>query len=643
MDDELSRLVDALPGLIWTARQDAQVDFVNQRWCEYTGISPAEARGEGWGAAMHADDLSLMRERWPQIVDGTAPAELELRMRRFDGEYRWFLVRVRPLLDSSGRVTGWCGVNTDIHDRVEDRRQAEAVMRASERDLKVIINTIPALAWSAQPDGLADFFNQHFLDYVGFTQEQAKGTGWAAAVHPDDLPGLLTTWGAILASEKLGEAEARLRRFDGQYRWFLFRANPLRDASGQIVQWYGVNTDIDDRRCAAEELKRSEASLTEGQRLSLTGSFSWFLDTNEWALSSQARCIFGFEQEKKVRLECIASRVHPEDLPLFSAKADLAQEGITDHDYEFRLRMPDGRVKHVRTNAYHTTLRVGRRELIGAIQDVTEWRLSEEALGKVRSELAHVTRVASLGALTASIAHEVNQPLSGIITNAHACLRMLGAESPNLEGVRETARRTIRDGNRASEVITRLRALFSKKQLAAELVDLNEATREVLALLTSELQRARVVARASLADHLPPVSGDRVQLQQVILNLLLNASAAMSTVDERPRQLTIQTELEAGERVRLTVRDTGVGLDPLTVDRLFEPFFTTKTTGMGVGLSVSRSIVESHRGRLWAEPNAGPGATFCFSLPCAPAPAADVGSSASRTFAARPRQSARNS
>jgi signal transduction histidine kinase len=190
--------------------------------------------------------------------------------------------------------------------------------------------------------------------------------------------------------------------------------------------------------------------------------------------------------------------------------------------------------------------------------------------------------------------------------------------------LRETARRTIRDGNRASDVITRLRALFSKKQLAAELLDLNEATREVLALLTSELQRARVVVRAELAEQLPFVSGDRVQLQQVILNLLLNASSAMSGIDDRPRQLTIQTGPDGEQQVRLTVRDTGVGLDPLIVDQLFEPFFTTKSGGMGVGLSVSRSIVESHRGRLWAEPNVGPGATFSFSLPRAVAPTADA-------------------
>jgi signal transduction histidine kinase len=209
----------------------------------------------------------------------------------------------------------------------------------------------------------------------------------------------------------------------------------------------------------------------------------------------------------------------------------------------------------------------------------------------------------------------VNQPLSGIITNAGTCLRMLAAEPPNVEGARETAKRTIRDGNRASELITRLRALFSKKESTTEPVDLNEATQEVIALSLSELQRNRVILRPEFTDDLPVVTGDRVQLQQVILNLLKNASDAMRAVNDRPRELQIRTERGTDDQVRLTVRDAGVGLDPQAMDRLFQAFYTTKNDGMGIGLSVSRSIIERHHGRLWAEPNDGPGATFSFSIP----------------------------
>jgi signal transduction histidine kinase len=220
--------------------------------------------------------------------------------------------------------------------------------------------------------------------------------------------------------------------------------------------------------------------------------------------------------------------------------------------------------------------------------------------------------------LTASIAHELNQPLSGIITNANTCLRILAADSPDLDTARETARRTIRDGNRASEMIARLRAMFIKKESTTEPVDLNEATREVIALSSSEFQRNQVVIQSELADDLPTIIGDRIQLQQVIVNLVRNASDAMVDAPDRPRKLLIRTEREDGDRVRVMVRDTGVGFDRQSMEKLFDAFYTTKRDGMGIGLSVSRSIVERHHGRLWAEPNDGPGATFSFSIPCGP-------------------------
>ena len=242
----------------------------------------------------------------------------------------------------------------------------------------------------------------------------------------------------------------------------------------------------------------------------------------------------------------------------------------------------------------------------------------DQRVAQRTAELAHVAGVLSLGTLAASIAHELNQPLSGIITNAGTCLRMLAADPPNVDGARETARRTIRDGNRASEVIARLRALYGKKDPTTESVDLNEATQEVLALTLSELQRGRVVLRQELADDLPLVTGDRVQLQQVILNLIRNAADAMSDVEDRPRHLLIRTERDNDDRVRLTVQDAGVGFDPQAADKLFESFYSTKNDGMGIGLSVSRSIIDSHHGRLWATLNDGPGAAFSFSIPRAP-------------------------
>jgi C4-dicarboxylate-specific signal transduction histidine kinase len=251
---------------------------------------------------------------------------------------------------------------------------------------------------------------------------------------------------------------------------------------------------------------------------------------------------------------------------------------------------------------------------MGTVQDITESRRAEEALHLARSELAHVARVATLNAMTASIAHEVSQPLSGILTNANTGARMLAADPPNLAGAAETFRRTIRDAHRASEVLNRIRAMFSKKAPTVEMVDLNAAAREVIALSSGELQRSRALLQTDFADDLPLVRADRVQLQQVILNLLLNAADAMAEIEDRPRTILVETDLGDGG-VRLAVRDSGTGVDPHAVEKLFETFYTTKAHGMGIGLSICRSIIENHEGRLWAQANDGPGATFGFCIP----------------------------
>lgn len=561
------------------------------------------------------DEVEASRKLVGELIAGErGEFQIEKQYRRKDGSLVWARSHV-SFVPGTDRVPRFLMA---IVEDIADRKRAEEALQAKEHDLHMIINTIPALAWSAGPDGFVDFFNQRWLDYAGLSADQARGSGWLVAVHPDDLNRLMDYWRAIKASGQAAEIEARFRRFDGEYRWFLTRASVLRDSSGKIVRWYGFNTDIDDRRRAEEQVRRSEAFLAETQYLAGIGSFCWRTETSDIKWSEQLYHIFDFEPGVPVTLDLIGTRVHPEDLARMQEMVEKAQRAVSDFDYEHRLLMPDGVVKHVHLIAHATRDYEGKLEYIGAVQDVTQRQFAEEALAAARAELAQMTRVTSLGALTASIAHEVNQPLAGIVTNAGTCLRFLNADPPNIEGARETARRTIRDGNRASDVITRLRTLFSKKEVAAEDFDLNEAAREVIALSMSDLQRNRIVLRHELADELPPVKGDRVQLQQVILNLLRNASDAMTAIDDRPRELFVRTEREARNRVRFSVKDAGVGFDPQLADRLFEGFYTTKLDGMGMGLSVSRSIIEAHQGRLSATLNDGPGATFAFSIPREP-------------------------
>jgi len=507
---------------------------------------------------------------------------------------------------------------THIASIAIERALADEALRSSERNLSLTINTIPTFISVSRPDGTVLSVNQAALDYHGITlQDVQKGDFRTRFFHPDDAERVREERKEALKRPLQFEYETRALGKDGKYRWFLVRCNPLLDDQGRIDRWYAIAFDIEDRKRAQEDVRRSEAFLAEAQRLTSSGSFSWLVATDEITWSEELYRIYEFDPGIKITLGVIRTRVHPEDLTLYEKMIEQARNGSEDFEWHYRLLMPDQSIKYMHAVAQATRDPSGQLEYIAAVRDVTARRVSDEALDKARSELAHVTRVMTLGALTASIAHEVNQPLSGIITNASTCVRMLDAEPPNVDGARETAQRTIRDGRRASDVITRLRALFTKRDAVTELVDLNEATLEVIALSQSELERNRVITRTELADQLPPVTGDRVQLQEVILNLVRNASDAMSTVEDRPRQLLIMTEPDKADQVRLSVQDAGVGFDPQAIKKLFEAFYTTKDDGMGIGLSVSRSIIESHHGRLWATPNDGPGATFSFSIPCA--------------------------
>jgi PAS domain S-box-containing protein len=502
----------------------------------------------------------------------------------------------------------------------EKLRQEEKELKRSEARKAAILDSALDCIMTIDHKGCITEFNPAAERTFGYRRSEVVGQDLANVIIPPSLREehrrgfvrYLATGEARMLGRRI---ETTALRSDGSK--FPVELAITRIPFDEPPSFTGYLRDITERKKSEQELRRSEAFLAEAQQLSSTGSFSWCVATDEITWSAQLYRIFAFDQSLPVTLDLISTRVHPDDLQLQSEVINRARSAATDFEWEFRLLMPDRSIKYLHVIAHAVHDGQGRLEYIGAVQDVTERRLSEATLSKVRSDLAHATRVTSLGVLTASIAHEVNQPLSGIIINAGTCLRMLNADPPNVDGARATALRAIRDGNRASDVVTRLRALFTKKAAAAESVDLNEATREVLALSLSELQRNRVIVREDLAENLPPVSGDRVQLQQVILNLVLNASDAMSDVNDRPRQLVIRTEREEGNRVRLSVQDAGIGFDAQTADKLFDAFYTTKSDGMGIGLSVSRSIIESHDGRIRATSNDGPGATFSFSLPAA--------------------------
>ena len=607
----LRKIMNTLPVTAWSTLPDGYCDFVSERWLEYAGFSAAQAQGWGWGAVIHPDDAPRLVEYWQSCLASGAAVDVEARMRRADGAYRWFLFRANPLRDEAGKIVKWYGTNVDI----QDRKLAQEELEQSERDARLIVDCIPAQVAVLGPTGVVTQINRRMSDFFGSIEALAD---WKTGdiVPADELPRVLAGMGKAFAAAEPFEMENHLRRFDGVYRWFQIRGLPLLDANGRVVRWYFLIADIEERKQAEEALRRSEAFLAEAQRISSTGSFAWSLATDRIIFSEELYRMFELDADVGLTLAQISTRVHPDDVPVLSKLTEQVRGSGSNLEYEMRLRMADGRIKYLQTSVRQSRDSEGRQEVIGVMQDISERRLAEEALSRVRSELAEMTRVASLGALTASIAHEVNQPLSGIVINANTCLRLLGAAPPDVEGALRTVRRILRDGNRAADVIVRLRALFAKNNIATEALDLNEATREVLSLALSDLQRNRVVLRSELADDLPHVNGDRIQLQQVILNLIRNASEAMVGVDDRPRLLEIRTQRGEDDSARLTVRDVGVGLQVEDIEQLFQAFYTTKQSGMGIGLSVSRSIVESHGGRMWAAPNPdGPGASLSFSIP----------------------------
>jgi PAS domain S-box-containing protein len=496
--------------------------------------------------------------------------------------------------------------------------QAEAKAARAEKEIRLVTDTIPALVWSAFPDGAVEYFNRRWLAYTGLTLEQARGWGFIDAYHPEDRASVrsFTTLGAQQGDSANDlQTEARLRGVDGKYRWFLGRAVARRDEAGNIVRWYGTTVDIEDRKRAEDALRRNEAFLAEAQRLSVTGSFGWRLGSGKIVWSEETYRIFGLDRAIEPTIELALQRVHPDDRELVRHEIGRVAEGDRDFNVEHRLLMPNGSVKYIQVRSHRVKSETGDEEIVGAVTDVTAAREAQEALQAAQAQLAHMTRLTTLGAIGASIAHEVNQPLAAVVTNAEACLRWLDRETPDLDEARSAVKQIVKHGNRVGEVIRSIRALSNKADSQREPLDVNEVIYEVIALVQRELLSHRVSLRTELAPALPAVLAARGQLQQVILNLLTNGIEAMEAVTNRQRELVIRSRRDKADQVSISVQDSGVGISAAAADRLFGAFVTTKTNGMGMGLAICRSIIEAHGGRIWVEPNLTEGAAFHFTLP----------------------------
>ena len=489
---ELATTIETIPALVLSFLPDGTVDFVSHRWLDYVGLSREEmfptrkplspTLGGAWKSTNHPDDLDRALNKWQAALATGEPLELETRYRRADGQYRWFLVRSVPLRDEIGQIVKWYATFTDI----DDRKQAEEKLRRSERELRLIFESIPAMVYTINADGDVELVNQRLLTFLGTTAEALKE--WIAFIHPDDQARVLALWKSTIEAGDSFDVEHRLRRSDGVHRWFNSRGTPMRDAKGRVVRWYALLTDIDDRKSA------------------------------------------------------------------------------------------------------------------------------EDALRSTQTRLSRARQVATVAELSASIAHEINQPLASVVTNAHASQTWLSHDPPNVERAQATLERIIRDGHSAAEVVRRIRALFKEAAPVKALVDINQLVAEVLRVLSDELRDNGITVETDLEANRPMVGADHVQIQQTLINLVHNAMEAMGGLMDRPKSLVLRSRRQ-GEELLIQVRDHGVGIKDSAL--VFEPFFTTKESGMGMGLSVSRSIVEAHGGRIWATANEDVGTTFSFTLPLA--------------------------
>jgi PAS domain S-box-containing protein len=858
-------LVDTIPALVWSALPDGSRDFHSRRWLEFTGLSAEEARSKGWAAAVHPDDQAVVVDKWRLAVATGEPFEVEARGRSANGDYRWFLIRAAPLRNEKGNIIKWYGSNTDV----EDRERALEALRRSEAQWKEVFEHNPLMYFMVNSTGTVLSVNAFGAAQLGYTVNELVGqpllkvffgedrdfvlrnvaiclenpgqsNSWEVrkvrkdgrvlwvrenakavlraddqlivlvaceditekyeagielarlgsivassddAIISRDLDDRITSWNAgatrifgydshemvgqpitrmipselyaeeneillrlqrgeriqtyetvrvakdgrridmavttsplfdksekVIGASEVGrdtterkKAEDALRlseacmahaqqlasvgswayrkscqgskywdvpdhwspelwRITGfdrtqgypptellfsrthpddlqrmveanrqvseaggtlniQYRFFradgeirvLHSVGAVVHYNSEAARFVGATQDITEQEKRTEDLKRSEAYLAEAERLSHTGSFGWNIATGDIFWSEETFRIFEYDRATKPTLDLMLQRTHPED----HARVQQFLKDSRDWDFEHRLLIPDGSVKHVHAVAHGVKDASGTLvDVFGAVMDITSTRRAEEALRELEADFAHMNRVSMMGELAASLSHEITQPIASARNNARAVQNFLDMQPLDFGEVREALACVVGDVDRAGDIIGRVREHMKKAPPRKERFDLNAAINEVIVLARSAIFRNGVSVQTRLADGLFPIQGDRVQLQQVVLNLILNAVEAVGSVDAGARELVISTEQDY-TGVIVAVRDSGPGIDPTHLERVFQAFYTTKPSGMGMGLSVCRSIIDAHGGWLWVEANEPRGAVFRFTLPCA--------------------------
>jgi PAS domain S-box-containing protein len=556
---------------------------------------------------VHPEDRTLMQETTENALIKGCAIDITHRLLFSDGRVKHVRVLARPLeIDSDGLE--FAGAVIDI----TEAKRAEQTLRKSERELRTLIEIMPAYVGTSFPDGTVDFLSQSWLDYSGQSREEVMGWGWAGVVHPDDIGRVLANWQAGLASGEPVEQELRCRRADGVYHWFLNRSLPLRDDEGQIVKWYGILFDINALKETEHTLQMREHELVG--IIETIPSMLWSLwpsgEPNH--LSQRLLEYFGASFEEFVNRGWL-SLIHPDDRGETAKAFFQAMETGESLSAMHRMRRADGEYRW--HQAMGEPLRDPHGKIIqwyGLSIDIDERKRAEDYLRDTRIKLAKASRLATVAELAGSIAHELNQPLMSILANAQAAKRWLNAAPSNVTEVNSSIERTIRDARAADERMQHIRALFKQESFVKKDVKIPDILHEVVRIVQEDPKKCAVPVECHFEECLPAVPADQIQIQQVFINLIVNAIEALEGQLVAPL-VTLRAAVADSDRMLIQVIDNGPGVhDP---EQIFDAFMTTKEKGMGIGLAVSRSIVEAHGGQLWVENNKTGGATFNVALP----------------------------
>ncbi|CCM77240.1 PAS domain-containing sensor histidine kinase [Rhizobium mesoamericanum] len=609
---------DMIPALAWIGAPDGGFEDGNKQWFEYTGLTREAALGFGFVSAFHPDDLDKVIKVWTDLCTSGKPGGVDARMLRHDGEARWFVLRAVPLLDDDGNVIRWYGVNTDIDElkRIEfELAQSQLVMAVAQR----IIETG---TWSW--DMTTDVFtcSPECAGIVGLDANEITFETLSSRVHPDDRQIVAEAHQRALQGEELN-VEHRFLLPDGTVKFIHARGRLILDEVQSPRAYIGTIVDVTETRLAEDRIRssladaqRAQASLAEAQKLSHVGSFRIKPLKGEVVWSEETYNIYGFGPSIPLTSKAIRERVHPSDREMVAAVFDKGLRDRQPWEIEHRLLMPDGAIRYVHCVTRVETNTEGELEVFGAIIDITERVKSEEALQKAQADIVRMNRLTAMGAVSVSIAHEMNQPLMAIVTNAATCLSWLDRDVPDVAEAKMAAERLVEEGKRAGDVLLNVRSMARNSRPTMEIVDIAEVVSHVLTMLRSEFRIRQIDVFVSVSPNIPAIRGDKVQLQQVLLNLLLNAAEAIDANDGT-RRIDLFAADNGSRSVVVRVEDTGEGIDPIASERIFEAFFSTKQQGTGMGLAISRSIISAHSGTLSARPREGGGAVFEFSIPFA--------------------------